>query len=75
MDLTPRLKQILMIMLEEGGIISVKELAQRIGVSKRTVQRELEYIGTSLKQYQITFETKTGKGVWIGGKEEDKRKF
>ena len=43
MDLTPRLKQILMIMLEEGGIISVKELAQRIGVSKRTVQRELEY--------------------------------
>ncbi len=75
MDLTPRLKQILMIMLEEGGIISVKELAQRIGVSKRTVQRELEYIGTSLKQYQITFETKTGKGVWIGGKEEDKRKL
>lgn len=75
MDLTPRLKQILMIMLEEGGVIPVKELAQRIGVSKRTVQRELEYIGNSLKQYQITFETKTGKGVWIGGKEEDKQKL
>ena len=45
MNLTPRLKQILLIMLEYGDVISVKELASRIGVSKRTVQRELEYIG------------------------------
>ncbi|MCX4269549.1 MAG: transcription antiterminator [Lachnospiraceae bacterium] len=75
MDLTPRLKQILMIMLEDGGVIPVKELAQRIGVSKRTVQRELEYIGSSLRQYRITFETKTGRGVWIAGSEEDKQKL
>lgn len=73
MDLTPRLKQIIMIMLEEEGVISVKELALRIGVSKRTVQRELEYIGNSLKPYRITFETKTGTGVWLSGSEEDKR--
>ena len=75
MDLTPRLKQILMIMLEEDNVIPVKELAARIGVSKRTVQRELEYIGNSLKRYQITFETKTGKGVWITGSEENKQKL
>ena len=75
MDLTPRLKQILMIMLEEDNAIPVKELAARIGVSKRTVQRELEYIGNSLKRYQITFETKTGKGVWITGSEENKQKL
>ena len=75
MNLTPRLKQILMIMLEEDEVIPVKELAVRIGVSKRTVQRELEYIGNSLKQYRITFETKTGKGVWIAGSKEDKQKL
>ncbi len=73
MDLTPRLKQILLIMLEDEQIISVKELAARIGVSKRTVQRELEYIGSSLKPYHVTFETKTGVGVWLDGAAEDKR--
>lgn len=75
MNLTPRLKQILLIMLEEENVISVKELASRIGVSKRTVQRELEYIGSSLKPYHITFETKTGTGVWLSGSEEDKRQL
>lgn len=64
-----------MIMLENEGVISVKELARRIGVSKRTVQRELEYIGSGLKPYQITFETKTGTGVWLAGREEDRQKL
>lgn len=75
MNLTPRLKRILIIMLEENQVIAVKELASRIGVSKRTVQRELEYIGSSLKAYHITFETKTGKGVWLSGSEEDKKQL
>lgn len=73
MNLTPRLKQILLIMLKEGQVIPVKELAARIGVSKRTVQRELEYVESSLKPYHLTFETKTGMGVWLSGSEEDKR--
>ena len=75
MNLTPRLKQILLIMLEYGDVISVQELASQIGVSKRTVQRELEYIGSSLKPYHITFESKTGKGVWLSGDEEDKKRL
>lgn len=75
MDFTPRLKQILIIMLEEGDIISVNELAVRIGVSKRTVQRELEYMESSLKPYPITFETKTGTGVWLSGSDEDKQQL
>lgn len=75
MNLTPRLKQILLIMLEYGDVISVQELASQIGVSKRTVQRELEYIGNSLKPYHIIFESKTGKGVWLSGDEEDKKQL
>lgn len=75
MDFTPRLKQILIIMLEEGQIIPVKELAARIGVSKRTVQRELEYMESCLKPYHITFETKTGTGVWLSGSDTDKQKL
>ena len=75
MDLTPRLKQIVLIMLETNGSISVQELAKRIKVSKRTVQRELEYIESSLKPYNIIYETKTGKGVWLTGSEEDKKRL
>ena len=75
MDVTPRLKQILLIMLREEQVLPVKELAVRIGVSKRTVQRELEYIGTSLKPYRLTFETKTGAGVWLSGSAEDKKRL
>lgn len=73
MNFTIRLKKILTIMLEKDSIIPVQELAERIGVSKRTVQRELEYIDKDLEPYHLTFETKTGKGVWISGSSEDKQ--
>lgn len=60
-------------MLTANEVMSVKVLAERVGVSKRTIQRELEYIGKSLKPYHVTFESKTGVGVWIEGEEEDKK--
>ncbi len=76
MDLTPRLKRILMIMLERDQAIAIKDLAAAIGVSKRTVQRELEYAKNILKKsYNIIFETKTGVGVWLSGSEEDKKQL
>ena len=53
MSFTPRTKQILKVMLQQNQTISIKNLADQVGVSKRTIQRELEYIGSSLKKYQI----------------------
>lgn len=35
----------------------------------------MEYIGSCLKPYGLTFETKTGKGVWLSGNEEDKKRL
>lgn len=75
MNVTSRLRKILIILLLEPDSISVKALAEQIGVSKRTVQRELEYIEHELASYQITFQTKTGKGVWLSGSEADKREL
>ena len=72
MEFSPRMKQILTVMLEADQKLPVKTLAERVGVSKRTVQRELEYIGSSLKPYRLTFQSKTGSGVWLEGSEEDK---
>lgn len=72
MEFTPRLEQILSQLLAETEAIPVKKLAEKIGVSKRTVQRELEYINSALKSYDICFVSKTGVGIWLEGSEEEK---
>lgn len=75
MEFTPRMKQIIKVLLSEQEAISVKNLAQKINVSKRTVQRELEMIQSSLKTYDITFQSKTGVGVWLEGSQEEKQRL
>ena len=67
MIFTPRLRQIILILLKENQIFSVKNLAERINVSKRTVQRELEYTGNTLKTYGLSLCSKTGVGIWLEG--------
>lgn len=71
-DFTPRMQQILLALLRETEAISVSELAKNIQVSKRTVQRELEYFPKALKKYHIRFASKTGTGVWLEGEAGDK---
>lgn len=75
MDATPRLKQILQVLLREQSAISVKYLAEQVGVSKRTVQRELEYLNHALKEYELQFLSKTGVGIWLEGSEEEKSRL
>lgn len=69
------MKQIFQSLLSETEPVSVKNLAEKIGVSKRTVQRELEYTASSLKGYDITFMSKTGVGVWLEGTEDEKQRL
>lgn len=75
MNCSPRLNQILRVLLKSDSVISVNQLANGIGVSKRTVQRELEYIDSLLKKFHLKFLSKTGKGVWIEGELEDKEQL
>lgn len=70
MEISPRLRQILLELLKQEGIISVKALAEQVQISKRTVQRELEDVNLVLKPYQLTLLSKTGKGIWMEGSEE-----
>lgn len=75
MELTPRMKQIFLVLLKEPAAVSVKYLAQQIGVSRRTVQRELEYVDASLKGYELEFVSKTGVGIWIEGSAQEKNRL
>ncbi|WP_313134346.1 BglG family transcription antiterminator [Anaerocolumna sp.] len=72
MTLSPRLRQILFIMLKENQIISVQKLADEIKVSKRTVQRELEDVDVSLSKYGLSLQSKTGIGIWLEGDSDNK---
>ena len=42
MDFTPRMQQILQRLLSETDFVSEQTLANDLGISKRTVQRELD---------------------------------
>lgn len=42
MDFTPRMQQILQRLLSEEDFVSEQALADDLGISKRTVQRELD---------------------------------
>ena len=69
MKITPRMKQIFKALLEEKEPISIKHLAEKTGISKRTVQRELESVNDVLLPYGMEFASKTGVGVWLAGDE------
>lgn len=72
MSFTPRTQQILGVMLDcSDHPVSKQYIADRIGVSKRTVQREFDYIESELKGYGISVENKKGKGVRLLGDSSD----
>lgn len=71
-DFTSRMKQITLALLDESGPLSVKRLAEQINISKRTVQRELEYLPRALKKYDVRFCSKTGTGIWLEGSSESR---
>lgn len=73
--MTGRMKQILRFLLEENQSVSINVLSEKIGVSKRTIQRELPYVQKELKPYDLIFMSKTGTGVWIEGDEDNKQRL
>ena len=75
MEFTPRVKQILEVLLTEQDVLPVKNLADRIGVSKRTAQREMDYVSYVLKKYDLRLCSKTGAGIWLEGDEEQKEQL
>lgn len=75
MEMTFRMKQILQVLLRESSAVSVKYLAEQIGVSKRTAQRELESVDAALRNYSLIFVSRTGVGIWIEGDTEEKERL
>ena len=67
MEFTPRTQQILEILLGGKGPVSKQEIADRLGVSKRTIQREFGFLENDIAQYGLHLVNRKGKGIVISG--------
>ncbi len=75
MELTLRIKQIIAYLLRAEHPATDGEVAEALGVSKRTILRETDYISSALKEYNLELVRKKGEGTQIIGSEENKKKL
>ena len=67
MEFTPRSQQILEILLGGKGPVTKQEIADRLGVSKRTIQREFGFLENDILQYGLRLVNRKGKGIVLSG--------
>jgi mannitol operon transcriptional antiterminator len=65
--ISARERQILDILLTERDELTVKDLADQIGVSSRTIHRDLKNVEDILEEYGLNLNKKSGVGVQIIG--------
>ncbi len=75
MELTPRIKQIIQFLLESEHSTTDQEVADALGVSKRTILREIDYISYILKDWDLELVRKKGEGTTISGSKENKERL
>ena len=75
MDFTPRMQQILQRLLSEIDFVSEQTLADNLGISKRTVQRELDGTTDALASYGLQLQRKKKAGLMLIGPEEEKERL
>jgi mannitol operon transcriptional antiterminator len=68
--LSSREKKIVKALIKASDYLTVKELAEQIGVSKRTVYRELSSLKEILKKSDLLLESKPGVGISIEGNQD-----
>lgn len=75
MMMSTRTKEIIQIVTAEKGYITIKDIAGKMGISERTVYREIPEITDVLSEYDITLETVSKKGIRIVGGKDKIRKL
>ena len=73
MNFSPRSQKIVSILLDSSDPVKEQALADTLGLSKRTIQRELEAVDYGLRSYHLSLVRKKRIGVQIQGSSEDKQ--
>ena len=71
MVMSARTKEIIQIVTAARGYITIKEIAAGMGISERTVYREIPEVTKVLAEYDIILETVSKKGIRLTGKKEN----
>lgn len=71
----PRAKYIMLRLCKAETYVPVAEIAKELGVSAKTVVRELPEVEARVNEYQLTLDKKTGAGIGIRGSEEAKQQI
>ncbi len=74
-NLHHRIRQIILYLLGAEQPATDQEVADALGVSKRTILREADYIASILKQYDLTLVRKKGEGSQIEGDADNKARL
>ena len=69
MLLTNRIRGILLLLMDAEGPLKEDDIADQVGVSRRTVQREVEYLDGALREYGLLLHRKKGVGISVTGSE------
>lgn len=69
-NLSSREKKILNILIQAEEHLTVQELAEKIGVSKRTISRELSKLKKAVKQSDLEFKSKPSVGIFLTGEQD-----
>ncbi|MCD8019581.1 MAG: transcription antiterminator [Clostridiales bacterium] len=72
MDFTPRLVQILYLLLHASRPVTAAELAEHLQINKRTVFREMDHVDRQLGKYGLVLKRKSGVGYVLESRQKDK---
>lgn len=75
LTLNSRQKQMLALLLQAPAPVTLKEMAGELGLSVRTMQRELEGISRRLVPFGVTLIKKTGVGLSVEGSDAAKKQL
>ena len=70
-NFTLRTQQILEILLSGKGPVTKQEIADQLGVSKRTVQREFGFLESDIRPYGLSLVNHKGKGIVLSGEQQN----
>lgn len=75
MLMSTRTKEIIQIIISEHGYITMKEIADKMKISERTVYRNMNEIADVLAEYDLTLETVSKKGVKVVGSSKNREEL
>ncbi|MCH6269459.1 BglG family transcription antiterminator [Neobacillus citreus] len=73
--LDSRQKDLLRTLLQSNKAVSIKEISEMFKLSTRTIQREIKYLKSILKVYELKIEKKIGEGFQLSGPSDGKKQL